>query len=433
VIERLLGLYPRAWRERYGEEVAAFVERDGLSLRVVLDLISGAVAAHLRPELAVEQLAFVGAPDGRTFIPGVGFRDAGVRLKQPVSLEREGRTVTVVELVSSAQRTDLTYEFTWLSGESDALEKFENATLRADSRDYRGDPGSTSARPGKIVREVVMAPLPAHLRAVELRLTGGTIGDWSARLELRAFPEEAAPAGRALDATDTHEGITIHVRSIAVTPESTAVELEVTTNPPVLLVEGIGGYSGMREGATALTLRDGAGRVFPERVVNDIRDKFPNQYGREVALFDPLPADARGLELEVPFVIVSEEVPDGPPLVLPVETPVDVWLGSNRVRVLRSRPADAANPWHRGAALGVDLELGDWQGNRRVLTPGQAIVDGKSIGVGLGRGIHGPAPEPLDYIELRVDDPGAARSLQLGMPTVQVRGPWRIKFERTPP
>jgi hypothetical protein len=433
MIARLLSLYPRAWRERYGEEVAAFVHRDGLNLRVVVDLLVGAVAAHVRPDFTVTQLAFVGAPGGGTFISGVGFRAAGLRLKRPVSLERDGRTISVVELVSSQERTDLTYEFTWFPGEKHVLDNFENAILLADSQAYSGSPGSAAARPGKIVREVVMAPLPTHLRAVELRLSGGTVGDWSLPLELVAFPEEDSAQSLALDTTDTREGITVHVRSIAVAADATAIELEVTTAPPVMMVEGIGGFSGMRESATALTLRDGAGGVFPERFINDIRDKFPNQYGRDVALFAPLPADARELELEVPFVIVADEVALSAPIALPILTPIDLWLGQYRLRVLRSREADAGNPWHRGPALGVDLDVSEWQGNRRLLKPGRALIDGRETRVGLGRGMHGPVPEPLDYIELRVNDPSSARSLQLGMPTVQVRGPWRIKFERSLP
>ncbi len=45
-----LALYPLAYRRRYGEEMAALVEDQGVSPRVVADLVRGALRAHLRPE-----------------------------------------------------------------------------------------------------------------------------------------------------------------------------------------------------------------------------------------------------------------------------------------------------------------------------------------------------------------------------------------------
>lgn len=44
----LLSLYPRAWQERYADELAALVEERGLSTHDVLDLIRGAVDARLQ-------------------------------------------------------------------------------------------------------------------------------------------------------------------------------------------------------------------------------------------------------------------------------------------------------------------------------------------------------------------------------------------------
>lgn len=46
----LLRLYPRAWRERYGEELAAQLEAQRpLRIGVVADLVRGALDAHLHP------------------------------------------------------------------------------------------------------------------------------------------------------------------------------------------------------------------------------------------------------------------------------------------------------------------------------------------------------------------------------------------------
>jgi hypothetical protein len=48
-----LGLYPLAYRRRYGAEMEGLVADTGSSPRVVADLLRGALAAHLRPSPAV--------------------------------------------------------------------------------------------------------------------------------------------------------------------------------------------------------------------------------------------------------------------------------------------------------------------------------------------------------------------------------------------
>jgi len=48
--DHLLRLYPRAWRERYGEELSAHLEAERpLRVGVVADLVRGALDAHLHP------------------------------------------------------------------------------------------------------------------------------------------------------------------------------------------------------------------------------------------------------------------------------------------------------------------------------------------------------------------------------------------------
>ena len=51
----LVRLYPRAWRERYGEEFVALLEERPASLRDALDVALGAADAHLRPQVASER------------------------------------------------------------------------------------------------------------------------------------------------------------------------------------------------------------------------------------------------------------------------------------------------------------------------------------------------------------------------------------------
>lgn len=49
--ERLLRLYPRAWRERYGEEFLATVGHDALHPQQVIDIVSGAIDAWLSADV----------------------------------------------------------------------------------------------------------------------------------------------------------------------------------------------------------------------------------------------------------------------------------------------------------------------------------------------------------------------------------------------
>ena len=46
---RYLGLYPRAWRERYGSELEEVLEREPVGFKTRVDLVRGAIDAHLHP------------------------------------------------------------------------------------------------------------------------------------------------------------------------------------------------------------------------------------------------------------------------------------------------------------------------------------------------------------------------------------------------
>lgn len=50
--KRLLSLYPEAYRDRYGEEMAALLDDTAPSIAGMLDLLRGALVAHLRPVVA---------------------------------------------------------------------------------------------------------------------------------------------------------------------------------------------------------------------------------------------------------------------------------------------------------------------------------------------------------------------------------------------
>jgi hypothetical protein len=56
LINWLLRLYPRAWRERYAEEMCALLTQHSISRATWLDLAWGALDAHLHPQaLSIER------------------------------------------------------------------------------------------------------------------------------------------------------------------------------------------------------------------------------------------------------------------------------------------------------------------------------------------------------------------------------------------
>ena len=62
--DRLLQLYPRPWRERYGAEFLATVEPDALTAQQVVDIVSGAIDAWLSSDVRRAIVASRVAPSG---------------------------------------------------------------------------------------------------------------------------------------------------------------------------------------------------------------------------------------------------------------------------------------------------------------------------------------------------------------------------------
>jgi hypothetical protein len=75
--ERLLGLYPRAWRERYGQEFLATAGQGPLSLQQVIDVVSGAVDAWLSADVR------------RATMPGASSEGGSTMLKSLLICERQ--------------------------------------------------------------------------------------------------------------------------------------------------------------------------------------------------------------------------------------------------------------------------------------------------------------------------------------------------------
>lgn len=72
----LISLYPRAWRERYGDEFLSLIAERPPSLRDRLDIVRGALDAHLSPQLPGPDLI----PDRSGFVPLAGVLSIAIGL-----------------------------------------------------------------------------------------------------------------------------------------------------------------------------------------------------------------------------------------------------------------------------------------------------------------------------------------------------------------
>ena len=367
----------------------------------------------------------------KTFLPGIGFRRAGTRLAAPVSVERGDRTLTVQQLISTPEATDLTYEVTHLPGDtSPGPGGMDKVMLNDGAADYGVGGGmNISVRPGKLVRTFTMVPLAAGLPRIELRVSGPSIGEWVVPLELVPFPSAADGGYVDVGVSDTRHGITVTVRGIVASREMTALDLMVLADRPTVRVEGLGGLSGLRDASSALILRDQTGRVYTEHFRQDARDQLPDPSGiADVALFDPLGDDAAELVLEVPTICFDDPDPSLD-IDVPVDAPITAMFGSYPIRVLASREVEIARGQHRGEAVALDLDLTATQDGRRVLKPWQVKVDGQPGGYSFGgRGLYAPAPEPLNLIEVHQRGAEPPKRITVSGATVQAHGPWQIRF-----
>jgi hypothetical protein len=154
---------------------------------------------------------------------------------------------------------------------------------------------------------------------------------------------------------------------------------------------------------------------------------------KTLALFPPVHPDARELELSVPYVYVEEQVTTNI-VDLPVTTPVELRLGRYAIRVLDTMrvPGNprARSPRFREPALGVDVDLGGWQGDRRLLWPGPALIDGDFCNLGFRTkpGMDMRQPEPASRIEIFGDRALTGGTLAFRRPLIQVRGPWKFRI-----
>ena len=379
-------------------------------------------------------------PPRLVYVPGVGFRPAtgGLRLRAPLTVERGGRTLTVRRLVSTELATELSFDVTGLDTPWQDAMRQVSTTLRDDAGHAYG-PGRSWSSTMAIARGIRLTaafePLPSALRRVELIVaeSGGQVSAW---LDLEPLESSGLPMRRSVNASDTKHGVTLRVTGIAFSEKATVVDLEAVASSGIRWIRGIGAFMGIRRGPTKLTLRDDKGRaVVEDDPVLPPRDPT----GRtDVAVFTTVAADAAAFDLEIEY-IYAEESDGEASFTVPVKAPLDLRFGAHPVRVIATSivgpdvsSSGTQDPARDLPGLRVDLDLGDWHDDRRLLQPGRVLIDGTDHGFRwIPTAGRGPTnAQQTNYVVVPMADPATARSVTLRCPTVHLRGPWRIHFER---
>lgn len=362
----------------------------------------------------------------RVFLPGIGFREPGLRLVEPVTQRSaSGRSVTITQLVSTSDGTDLIYEVEW-HGEQNVHSERDRVVMHGASTDPACRPGgmAVAVREGKLVCTRSLPPVAAGITRVEIEITGDG-GEWRVPLDLEPFGADEQQRGREIGTSDTRQEITVTVDSIAFMRDATVIAVRPVSARPGWRVN-IGGLNGLRDETTAMRLHDARGRTYQERTRQDARDQFPDRGGQgDVGVFDPIPDDAGALVLEVPYVCANDHMATSADIAVPLREPITVELAGAETRLLATREGEM--PGSRGSAIAVDLDGSTWYHDRRVIAPLGAKLDGIGTGISWGdKGLHGPSPQPASSVLVPCATPSEPHLLALRGAYVQLRGPWRI-------
>jgi hypothetical protein len=366
------------------------------------------------------------------YLPEIGFRPAGVRLVEPVHASDGPRTLTLAEFIATRQGTDLAYYLTGLRGDEGEEPRKEIVAVRSGEDQHVVTQGTFLLKGAgqRVVPRRISSTnvIPRWTGPVDISIGITGVGEFHLDARLTPFGPDTATPRRDVNASVTHDGIAVSVGGVGAAREETAIEIEAAV-PDGECCAGIGGYAGHRLGPTALSLRDESGRVYLERW-----QESDGRYDHKtLALFQPVHPDARELELSVPYVYVEEQVTTNA-VDLPVTTPVEMRLGRYGIRVLATMDVPgnprARSLRFRDPALGVDVDLGGWHGDRRLLWTGPALIDGDFCNLGFRTqpGMDSRQPEPANRIEIFGDRALTGRTLAFRRPLVQVRGPWEIRI-----
>src|SRR5687768_12704348 len=156
----------------------------------------------------------------RVFLPGIGFRQQGVRLVEPARRNAAGRTLTLLDLIACPDGTELAYDLTY-GDESGEARAHESILIRHGAHEYDFGGGtvaiwSTDGAWRRAIRSEVSFPATAGPIEVEVAISG--LGVWNIVGELAAFGQDTE--SQDLDASDTRDGITVHLHTLSLSQEA---------------------------------------------------------------------------------------------------------------------------------------------------------------------------------------------------------------------
>lgn len=441
-MKRLIRLYPRKWRERYGPELEEVVERRKGGIRSFVDLLRGIVDARLHPELvtldgAVQATA--GGPGTQlVLVPGVGFRGRDALGTAANVVVRQGERTCVVAVTPDRDgvRLEFTIDGLELEMPPAGWRQFDGTVRITDDAGRQlatrprwqvGGQFRRTADGRTMLRYTdLLPPLAPGTRSLTLAVEGAA-GSW--RVQVPVAPAEMAGAeARAVEVSDATNGIVIAVRAVARSEAQTAIELEAFFDPPNFEGDGparqyisaLGtstGHGGRLGGAEALRLQGDDGVDYRE-VGQPVIEPAARRH-RETVLFGPLPQHVHVATLEIPHVLVQERSDDSVTVAVPSST--DIAVTGCAAQLTVSRVSDAA----RGPRVRIELVPPDPDAVRQ-LAYLQSVDTGQSPMGTIGTTFSRCAGERMT---VEVPDPsGELASVTLRGPVILLRGPWRLKI-----
>jgi hypothetical protein len=455
-MKRLVRLYPRRWRERYGAaEIDAFIERRRVTPRAVLDLMRGIFDARLHPALpgAAPLLAASGGHGSPVFVPDIGFRPPGTRVLETHQFAEaaDATKLRVRSVAASTESTDVFIEWEVRFDHAACPPLIAAlASRRPMEESFRAElvGGGTQLTPRSMARgsysigdfdgtrstarathALRFPPFPPTTDGSEFRIAVGE-QQWCVSLPL----VPARTTGVPLDVAQVREGISVRVTATTVRNDEVFVELEVATPLPLRQVAAAllapSGYSTedpeIRRARTQemrrrlghlehpIVLEDERGvqvrehrRVTPPH--HQSADDGPPYSYRFACGFEHLPAAGARYTVSVPFVDVSDF---GPLATVDLSSlPVDVELGGHRFSVVATEPS--------GDEKSIVLEIPASESRPRFLHP--ARVRGVT-----GEFSWGAVAGGRFAMSTRVGDPPVVTFQGVAL---RVEGPWRLTFE----
>jgi hypothetical protein len=376
--------------------------------------------------------------DDLVFVPLVGFRSAHALGTRANVVTKSGDRTLTAAITPDRDGIRVQFTVTGIRMDLDANGKrFEDPVrIHDDSGQDISTPRPRWQVGGFLTRAAngtatlsyttLLEPLAQGVRSVELALTGAA-GEWIVRIPVEPEKFVGAPA-RAVNASDTKDGVTVAARMLARSDAATAIEIEAFYDPPEPVhdprpakrwVRGIDSFSppsighGIRE---RLVLRDDAGNPHHEQGQSFV-DPVARRY-REVVVFPALPANVRSGTLEVSN-LWSQEFGDAP-TTLSVPGEADIQVADCDAHLVVSRVGDHAE------TIRVTVAVPDSESQRQLLYFESLVIPGGDPRGTIGMStIHCIGQRP--YLDLP-DPTFKVSEVTLRSPVVQLRGPWTLEI-----